>query len=122
MRILHIEDNKLVIELVKEMLKGNDFRSCESFSKIKLDDLKWADLIFLDLKLDPSSVELEGVKVLDIIKKTGLKKKVVLLTALAEEAKKVKVKYKELVIGFVNKPFLKVDIEKYVDNGARKKC
>jgi len=120
MKILHIEDNKLVIDLVKALLKGNEFKSCESFDKIKLDDLKWADLIFLDLKLDPSSVELEGLKVLDIIKKTSLKKKVVILTALPEEAKKAKIKYNKLIVGIINKPFLKADLEKYVKNGAKK--
>jgi CheY-like chemotaxis protein len=114
MKILHIEDNKLVIELVKELLKGNEFKSCESFKNIKLDDLKWADLIFLDLKLDPSSIELEGIKVLDIIKKIGLKKKVVILTALASEAKKIKNKYSEIIIGIINKPFLKNDLKKYI--------
>jgi CheY-like chemotaxis protein len=118
MKILHIEDNKLVIDLVKELLKGHEFKSCESFEKIKLDELKWADLIFLDLKLDPSSIEFEGIKVLDIIKKTGLKKKVVILTALSAEAKKIKNKYSQIITGIINKPFLKNDLRKYVKEVA----
>jgi CheY-like chemotaxis protein len=75
MKIFHIEDNKLVIELVKVMFKNNKFKSCKSIESLKLNDLKWADLILLDLKLNSSSIELEGIKILDIIKKKGIKKK-----------------------------------------------
>lgn len=120
MKILHIEDNKLVIDLVKELLKGNEFKSCESFDGVKIEDIKWANLIFLDLKLDPNSVELDGIKVIEMIKKSGIKKKVVLLTALGEEAKKVKNKYKEIINGIVIKPFLKTDLMKYVKNKVKK--
>lgn len=120
MKILHIEDNKLVIDLVKELLKGNEFRACDSFEKLKVKDLEWSDLIFLDLKLDSSSVELEGIKVIDIIKKAKLKKKVVILTALLEEAKKLKKKYPEIISGIINKPFLRADLIKYVKNGGKK--
>lgn len=121
MKIFHIEDNKLVIDLVKVMFKENEFKSCQSFEKLKLSDLKWADLILLDLKLNSSSFELEGIKILDIIKKTKMKKKIVLLTALSEEAKKLKKEYNNFIIGIVNKPFLKKDLDKYIDIKKRGK-
>ncbi|MDD4354258.1 MAG: response regulator [Candidatus Nanoarchaeia archaeon] len=119
MKILHIEDNKMVIDVVKEMLKGNEFKSCESLDDVKVKDLKWADLIFLDLILDASSVELKGLKVLDLMKKNGMKKKVVILSALPEEAKKAKFKYNDLVIGIIGKPFLKNDLDKYVKKAKK---
>jgi hypothetical protein len=41
---------------------------------------------------------------------------VVLLTALNDDAKKIKKKYPDLIIGIVNKPFLKINLDKYIKN------
>lgn len=104
-QVVHIEDNEVIRRLVKDALKGTEFNYLgfrtaeEALNSIK----EGVDLLLLDLKL---TGDLQGRDLLDLLKKDGVKVKVIPLTAAPDETKgDLKEAYPELVVGTLFKPF-----------------
>jgi len=108
--VLHVEDNQLVTGMVRKMI-GVDYNYVsvdnvhDALSIIKD---KRVDLIILDLKLradSESDGESAGYRVLESLKLSKLKVKVVILSALSEESRVAQESYPSIVKAIVNKPF-----------------
>ena len=112
LRILHIEDNEIIIKMVKDML-GRDYfySSVNNINEaIRIILKKKVDVVLLDLRLgtgDSISSLLPGTIFLKEISEAGLKVNVVVLSALTEQSKIAKRSYPSLVKSIVNKPFIK---------------
>lgn len=111
-RILHLEDEDSIIQLVKEMLNGEyDYNPVKNIEEaLEAVDKKHFDLILLDLKLGNTKDihgELLGFKFLKKIEEMNDKMSVVIVSALSEKAKEAKKRFKKIIKGIVSKPFRK---------------
>ncbi len=111
-RVLHLEDEIIVCDLVKELLGSEyDYEAVQSEDKgIKVLNSKPFDILLLDLRLSKEKKVngfMDGLHVVNFIKEKGLDIKVVIVSALSEESKKAMIDNKSIVKAIVNKPFTK---------------
>lgn len=124
LRILHIEDSSMIIDLTKEMLKEYYYKSAKNIvDGLKTFKKERFDLIILDLRFESQeSINgvLPGFFFLENLKKDNVKVKVVILSALSEQSKKAMSDYPDIVKGVVNKPFIKKQLLNAIKKATNK--
>jgi len=110
--VLHVEDEKSVIQMVREMLRDEyDYTAVTSLKEaLEIIKTEKIDVILLDLKLSYEqrlNGDFRGVKLLKELSEQHKKIKVILVSALSEESKKAKLEHPSFVKATVSKPFRK---------------
>lgn len=116
--ILIVDDIRYNREIIKEYLEGYDFTILEAengYQALKIIENKIPDLILLDIKLP----DINGLKILDIVRKNKLYDKIKIITVTASAMKHDEEKLKKLCDGYLRKPLLKHELISELQNSIK---
>ncbi len=117
-KILHFEESDNIASMVKKMLEGYEYKHHKN-SDISLSELKWANLVILDLKLNEKGNEYGGFNLLKRLKDDKIKAKVIILSGMSDMAIKAKNEYSSMIKATVHKPFLKKELLAAIKKGFK---
>ncbi len=117
-KIIHFEESNTIALMVKKMLEGYEYKHYKT-SEISSDELKWANLIILDLKLNEKGNAYGGFNLLKRLKDEKIKIKIIILSGMSDMTIKAKNEYSSIIKAIVHKPFLKKELLGAIKKGFK---